>query len=285
MEQDSVAVVDDVVEEPTLPTLPAEVEVPLPEEPRAPTPPSLIRGPAASSWPLEIAAVPGVVDMRVEIPPPADYEEEEEIMDEMDLDLGDFLLDGTSDILDIHPGGNGDIEFDGDNLMGFSPRGMMPETEYGDSHLVPFYDGVMPGVDDALQLNDDLVGHEDGDVYVNDDDDNESVINVDLRHVDEMPHHVFVAPPPNPEPSEGGFVFGAASGGSSSNTSPREDAEDVAPSSRPMTGTFGPNQRDFRLTVPSIVNSWTQQSVAEISVPDSIIKHHLLPHRIDLCAE
>jgi hypothetical protein len=62
----------------------------------------------------------------------------------------------------------------------------------------------MPGVDDALQLNDDLVGHEDGNVYVNDDDDDESVRNDDLRHVDEMPHHVFVALPPNPEPSEGG---------------------------------------------------------------------------------
>jgi hypothetical protein len=36
-----------------------------------------------------------------------------------------------------------------------------------------------------------------------------------------------------------------------------------------MTGTFGPNQRDFRLTVPSIVTSWAQQSVAEISVPVS----------------
>jgi hypothetical protein len=152
--------------------------------------------------------------------------------------------------LDIRPGGNGDIEFHGDNLMGFSPSGMMPET------------------DDALQLNDDLVGHEDGDVYVNDDDDERDD---DLRHVDEMPHHVFVAPPPNPEPSEGGFVFGAAScgAGSSSNTRSREDAENVAPSSRPVTGTFGPNQRDFRLTVPSIVTSWAQQSVAEISVPVS----------------
>jgi hypothetical protein len=36
-----------------------------------------------------------------------------------------------------------------------------------------------------------------------------------------------------------------------------------------MTGMFGPNQRNFRLIVPSIVTSWAQQSVAEISVPDS----------------
>jgi hypothetical protein len=129
-------------------------------------------------------------------------------------------------------------------------------------------------VDDALQLNDDLVGHEDGDVYVGGDDENddENEKDDDLKYVEEMPH-VFVAPTPNPEPEEleGGFMFGAASCGvgSSSNIRPREDAEDVAPSSRPMTGTFGPNQRDFRLTVPSIVTSWAQQSVAEISVPAS----------------
>jgi hypothetical protein len=41
MEQDSKAIIDlSAVEEPTLPALPAEVEVPLPEESRAPTPPS-----------------------------------------------------------------------------------------------------------------------------------------------------------------------------------------------------------------------------------------------------
>jgi hypothetical protein len=204
---------------------------------------------------MEIAAVPRLVGMGVEIPPPADWEEEE-VLDEMDLDLDEFLLDGANDILDIHPGGNGDIEFDGDN------------------HLVSSHNGVMPEVDDALQLNDDLVGHEDGDVYVggdDDDNDDDNEKDDDLRYVEEMPHHVFVAPPPNPEPEEleGGFMFGAASCGvgSSSSIKPREDAEDVAPSSRPMTGTFGPNQHDFRLTVPSIVTSWAQQSVAEISVP------------------
>jgi hypothetical protein len=66
-------------------------------------------------------------------------------------------------------------------------------------------------------------------------------------------------------------MFGAATcgAGSSSSIRPREDAEDVALSSRLMTGTFGPNQHDFRLTVPSIVTLWTQQSVTEISVPAS----------------
>jgi hypothetical protein len=54
--------------------------------------------------------------------------------------------------LQIHPGGNGDIEFDGDN------------------HLVPFHNGVMPGADGALQLDGDLVGHEDGDIYMGNDD-------------------------------------------------------------------------------------------------------------------
>jgi hypothetical protein len=47
MEQDSKAIVDlSAVEEPTLAALPAEVEVPLPEESRAQTPPSPIRVPA-----------------------------------------------------------------------------------------------------------------------------------------------------------------------------------------------------------------------------------------------
>jgi hypothetical protein len=63
---------------------------------------------------------------------------------------------------------------------------------------------MMPETDDALQLNDDLVGHEDGDVYVRNDDHDDNERDDDLRHVDEMPHHVFVAPPPNPEPREGG---------------------------------------------------------------------------------
>jgi hypothetical protein len=97
--------------------------------------------------------------------------------------------------------------------------------------------------------------------------------NDELRYVEEMPHHVSIAPPPNPEPEEmeEGFVFGAASWGvgSSSNIRPIEGAKDVTPSSRQMTGTFGSHQRDFCLNVPSIVTSWAQQSVAEISVPVS----------------
>jgi hypothetical protein len=192
MEQESKAIVDlSAVEEPTLPAFPAEVEVPLPKELRAPTAPSPIWVPASYPWPLEVAAAPGLVGVGIKIPPPADWEEEEEVVDEMDLDLGESLLDGASDILGIHPGGNGDIEFDGDNPLGLSHSGMMPET------------------DDALQLNDDLVGHEDGDVYVrnDDDDDDDNERDDDLRHVDEMSHHVFVALPPNPEPTEGGLCL------------------------------------------------------------------------------
>jgi hypothetical protein len=73
MEQDSKAIIDlSAVEEPTLPALPAKVEVPLSKESRAPTPPSPIRVPASSPWPLEIATAPGLVGVGVEIPPPAD---------------------------------------------------------------------------------------------------------------------------------------------------------------------------------------------------------------------
>jgi hypothetical protein len=238
------------VEEPALPA--EEVEVPLPEELRAPVSHSPIRVPVLSPWPLETAAAPGLVGVEVEIPPPAD-QEEEVVLDEVDLD--EFLLNGAHDILQIHPGGNGDIEFDGDN------------------HLVSSYNGVLPEVDGALRLDGDLVGHEDGDVYMvdGDDDDDDDGKNDELRHVEEMPHHVSIAPPPNPEPEEmeEGFVFGAASWGvgSSSNIRSIEGTKDVTPSSRQMTGTFGPHQQDYCLNEPSIVTSWAQQSIAKISVP------------------
>jgi hypothetical protein len=99
MEQDSKAIVDlSAVEEPALPVLPEEVEVPLPKELRAPDPHLPIRAPASSSWPLETATAPGLVGVEVEIPPPAD-QEEEVVLDEVDLDLDEFLLDGAHDIL------------------------------------------------------------------------------------------------------------------------------------------------------------------------------------------
>jgi hypothetical protein len=256
MEQDSKAIVDlPTMEEPVLPALPEEVEVPLPEVLRAPVLHSPIWAPVLSPRPLETAVVPGLVGSEVEIPPPVKGEEEV-VLDEGDQD--EFLLDGAQDILLIHPGGNGDIEFDGDNL------------------LVSSYNGVLPEEDGALKLDGDLVGHVDGDVYMvdgdndnNDDDDDGR--NDDVRYVEKIPHHVYIAPPPNPEPEEmeEGFVFGAASWGvgSSSNTRPTESAEDAIPSPRQMTGTFGPNQLDYRLGEPSIVTSWAQESVVEINVP------------------
>jgi hypothetical protein len=237
MEQDSKVIVGlPAVEEPELPALPEEEEIPLPEVLRAPVPHSPIWVPSPSPWPLETAVAPGLVGVDVVIPPLFDQEGE--------VDLDEFSLDDIHNILQIHLGGNGDSEIDGDN------------------HL-----GVMPGVDGTLQLDGVLVGYGWDD---NDDDDDDGK-NDELRYVEGIPHHIPIAPPPNPAPeeTEEEFVFGAASRGvgSTSNTRNMQGAGNATPSSRQMTGTFGPHQLDYRLNEPSIVTSWAQESFVEISVP------------------
>jgi hypothetical protein len=198
MEQDSKAIVGlPTVGEPEFPALSEVGEISLPEVLRAPVPHSPIWVPDSSPWPLETAMAPGLVGVDVVLPSPVGQEEE--------VPLDEFSLGDVHDILQIHPGGNRDFEIDGDNPL-----------------------GVMPGVDGALQPDGDLVGHEDGDVYMVDDDNDDDGKSDELRYVEGISHHVPIPPPPNPAPEEmeEEFAFGAASRGIGSSSSTRNASND-----------------------------------------------------------